>query len=336
MKEDNSPMVSILVPIFGVEKYIERCAVSLFEQTYENVEYIFVNDCTKDNSIKILHEVIKCYPQLSNILIINHEYNRGLAAARNTAVAAAHGLFLMHVDSDDWLEKNAVEKCVVLQQENDADIVSFGCWREYGDKTIVQCPPKYSSSKDMCLSLVKKKRGKQVVNVGIWGRLIRRSLYVDNNIKVEEGVNMAEDYQVITKLAYYANKISVLDEPLLHYNLQNSNSYVNSISLVSARQSERSIQIVYDFFSNKGTEYWEAVYVGLSFHLIRMVIDGIGNGFGHNFYCTHKQRWRQIPLQIKKQVPFKRRIVLANYHFALVYIKCVRVLFKLKIRNHAK
>lgn len=330
-------LVSLCVPVYGVEKYIERCAVSIFEQTYENIEYIFVNDCTKDNSMKLLYEVIKRYPQKqSNIHIINHEYNRGLAAARNTAIAAAHGLFLMHVDSDDWLEKDAVEKCVALQQENDADIVSFGCWREYCDKTIVQSPPKFSSPKDMCLSLIKKKRGKQNVNVGIWGRLVRKALYTDNNIEVEEGVNMAEDYQVITKLAYYASNISVLDEPLLHYNLQNSNSYVNSISLESTRQSERSFQIVYDFFSNKGTEYLEAVNVGLSFHLVRMVIDGIGNGYGHNFYCTLQQRWRQIPLQIKKQIPFKRRIILVNYHFALVYIKCVRAFLKLKISNHAK
>ena len=225
---------------------------------------------------------------------------------------------------------------MTLQQENDADIVSFGCWREYRDKTIVQCPPKFSSSKDMCLSLIKKKWGKQIVNVVIWVRLVRRNLYTDNNIEVEEGVNMAEDYQVITKLAYYANNISVLDEPLLHYNLQNSNSYVNSISLESVRQSERSFQIVYDFFSNKGTEYLEAVNVGLSFHLIRMVIDGMANGFGHHFYCALQHRWRQIPPQIKKQIPFKRRIVLVNYHFALVYIKCVRALFNFRISNHAK
>ena len=329
--------VSVLVPVYGVEKYIERCAESLFGQSYENIEFIFVDDCSPDNSMKVLCSVIERFSNRKNqVKIIRHKKNRGLAAARNTAVAAAHGLFLMHVDSDDWLEKNAVEKCVALQQENNADIVSFGCWREYKDKTIVQCPPKFYSSKDMCLSLIKKKRGKKYINVGIWGRLVRRTLYIDNNIEVEEGVNMAEDYQVITKLAYYASNIFVLDKPLLHYNLQNSNSYVNTISLESTRQSERSFQIVYDFFSNKGTEYLEAVNVGLSFHLIRMVIDGISNGFGHEFYCTLQQRWRQIPPKIKKQIPFKRRIVLVNYHFALVYIKCIRALFKLRISSHAK
>lgn len=328
-------LVSILVPVYGVEKYIERCAESLFGQSYENIEYIFVDDCTPDNSIKVLRSVIERFLNRKNqVKIVRHERNRGLAAARNTAVAAAHGLFLLHVDSDDWLERNAVEKCVILQQESNADIVSFGCWREYRDKTIVQNPPLFLSSKDMCLALIKKKRGKQNVNVGIWGRLIRKTLYTDNKIKVEEGVNMAEDYQVITKLAYYASNIAMLDEPLLHYNLQNSNSYVNSISLESARQSERSFQIVYDFFSNKGTEYLEAVNFGLSFHLIRMVIDGIANGFGHNFYYTLQQRWRQIPPQIKKQMPLKRRIALVNYHFALVYIKCVRAL--LRLSNHAK
>ena len=74
-----NPKVSVLVPIYGVEKYIERCARSLFEQSLDNIEYIFVNDCTKDKSMDILYEVIKDYPHLlEQIRIINHETNRGL------------------------------------------------------------------------------------------------------------------------------------------------------------------------------------------------------------------------------------------------------------------
>ena len=79
--------VSIVVPIFGVEKYIERCARSLFEQTYDKIEFIFVNDCTNDSSIVILHKVIKDYPiRHRDIKVISHESNRGLAAARNTGL----------------------------------------------------------------------------------------------------------------------------------------------------------------------------------------------------------------------------------------------------------
>ena len=101
--------VSILVPVYGVEKYIERCARSLFEQTYDNIEYIFVDDCTKDRSIVILQKVLEGYPNRKNqVKILHHEKNRGLSAARNTALDASTGDYLMHVDSDDYLRKDAV------------------------------------------------------------------------------------------------------------------------------------------------------------------------------------------------------------------------------------
>lgn len=329
MKKCNSPKVSILVPIFGVEKYIEKCAVSLFQQTYSNLEYIFVDDCTPDKSLDVLYTVMQKYPERRNqVRIIKHEHNRGLAAARNTAVAAASGIFVIHVDSDDYIEKNTVEKCVKKQQDNDADIVSFGCFREYKNKTVIQLPPSFSDSKDMCLSLIKKRKNDDIVNVGIWGRIIRRSLYTENQIMAEEGVNMAEDYQVITKLSYFAKNIGMIMEPLAHYNLQNVGSYVNNITLKNARQSERSFQIVYDFFSNKGDEFLEAVNVGLSLHLMRLAIDGIGNGFGRNYYCALQHRWQLMPSYIKKKIPFQRRAVLVDYYFALLYIKCIRALLK--------
>lgn len=110
--------VSILVPVYSVEKYIERCARSIFEQTYQNLDIVFVDDCTPDKSIEILRRVLDDYPERkAQTRIIRHEHNQGLAAARNTAVAAATGTFLTHVDSDDWLELDAVEELVKKQVE---------------------------------------------------------------------------------------------------------------------------------------------------------------------------------------------------------------------------
>ena len=121
----NNPLVSILVPIYGVEKYIKRCAISLFEQTYKNIEFVFVNDCTRDSSISVLKDVVTEYPHLADkVKIINHIRNKGLAAARNTAVKESSGDFIFHVDADDWLEKTAIESCVNVQEVNDADIVT--------------------------------------------------------------------------------------------------------------------------------------------------------------------------------------------------------------------
>ena len=94
------PFVSVIVPIYGVEKYIERCARSLLEQTIENIEYIFVNDCTKDNSIAILESVIKEYPHREHqVRIIHHGTNKGLPQARKTGLLNAHGEYIAHCDN---------------------------------------------------------------------------------------------------------------------------------------------------------------------------------------------------------------------------------------------
>lgn len=109
------PLVSILIPVYNVEAYIERCARSAFEQSYQNLEFIFVDDATPDASIQVLQRVIADYPdRCDSIKILHHERNRGLAAARNTAIAACHGDFVMHVDSDDWLEPEAAELLICL------------------------------------------------------------------------------------------------------------------------------------------------------------------------------------------------------------------------------
>ena len=101
--------VSILVPIYGVEKYIERCVRSLLEQSFTDIEYIFVNDCTKDSSMVILNKLIKEYEEKKgSIKIINHEKNGGLAASRITALKNATGEFITFVDSDDYLPIHAI------------------------------------------------------------------------------------------------------------------------------------------------------------------------------------------------------------------------------------
>ena len=119
--------VSILVPVYGVEKYIERCARSLFEQTYDNIEYIFVDDCTKDRSIEILQKVLEDYPNRKNqVKILHHEKNRGLSAARNTALDASTGDYLMHVDSDDYLRKDAVLLLAKKITTASSQVIIFG------------------------------------------------------------------------------------------------------------------------------------------------------------------------------------------------------------------
>lgn len=241
--------VSILVPIYRVAPFIERCARSLFEQTYPDLELIFVDDCSPDDSVSILQRVLDDYPQRKKYTrILRHERNRGLSAARNTALDNANGVFLSIVDSDDWLEKDAIERLVNLQQQTSADIVSGDAIKHTFDGEILFNEPDYPNKNSMLENLVA-----QMDHHMIWGRLIRRSLYLDHHIHAEEGTNVGEDWQVLVPLVFYADSIAHLKHPIYHYNCINQASYMAqkysgvTINEKILKQDLRSLVIVKDF-----------------------------------------------------------------------------------------
>lgn len=298
--------VSILVPIYGVEKYIERCAISLFEQTYDDIEYVFVNDCTKDNSVGVLREVIERYPKRKpQVRIIEHDNNKGLGGARNTAVAAASGEFLMHVDSDDYIDVTCVEKCVKKQFEVEADIVCVNAYKlqNYFKEEMIN--QQYSSSNEHCLSLIKRK-----TQVNVWGKLIRTSLYRNNAIFVEEGINMGEDYQVTGKLVYFANKTSVVNEYLYYYDCSNEGSYSNQFSKEKHRQSWRSFDIVKEFFADKGQEYVDALGCAeISIVTSHLIMSGKIED-GSYYYAEARKRLKTLDKKYWNNEPLIRQMVL--------------------------
>lgn len=244
------PLVSVLVPVWNVEKYIERCARSIFEQTYENLEIIFVDDYTPDNSIQIIERTLFEYPQrVKQTQIIHHEHNRGLSAARNTAVDACNGEFIFHVDSDDWVELNSIELLLKKQQETGADIVTGCAYRHFIDKVKKNNVDGVNLNRmETLFSLIERK-----ISVSIWKRLIRTSLYKDNNIRCIEGINMEEDYQVIVPLFYYSTKVAGITDYIYHYNRMNVRSYVNNLRNNSFLQDQllKSRLSVVDFLSDK-------------------------------------------------------------------------------------
>ena len=118
------PKVSVIIPVYGVKKYIERCARSLFEQTLDDIEYIFVDDSTPDNSISILRKVLSEYPNREKqVKILHHEKNKGLAQARQTGLKIASGEYIAHCDSDDWVDVHMYEEMYNKAIEEDADVV---------------------------------------------------------------------------------------------------------------------------------------------------------------------------------------------------------------------
>lgn len=218
--------VSILTPVYGVEKYIEQCARSLFEQSYPYIEYIFVNDCTPDHSIEILQSIIQEYPNRANqIHIINHEHNKGVGAARQTALMAATGRYVMFADSDDFLPQNAVEALVRKAEDGEADLID-GAYAEWNNGVAGEPQLPFDAKKE---KLLKLHICQNIITNRLWGRLYKRSLIIEHQIYFEEGINYAEDLFWNTQFLYYAQKTSI-NEVVYYYRTDNMSSYCHDIS----------------------------------------------------------------------------------------------------------
>ncbi|MBR1792919.1 MAG: glycosyltransferase family 2 protein, partial [Bacteroidales bacterium] len=105
------PLVSVIVPVYNVEKYIGRCAESLMKQTLQNMEFIFVDDCSPDESIEVLNQVIQRYPNRAHqVKIVRHDRNQGFPFARSSGIKPAEGEYVAHCDSDDWVDTGIYQK----------------------------------------------------------------------------------------------------------------------------------------------------------------------------------------------------------------------------------
>lgn len=204
----NQPRVSVIIPIYGVEKYIERCAISLFEQTLADIEYIFINDCTKDHSIDVLNKVIDKYPhRKSNVKIVNMLSNSGQAAVREYGTKLAVGEYLIHCDSDDWVDVNMYEMLYNKAKKENLDIV----WCDYYRTDGVNH------------KLVSLSTQPRLMQGPLWNKLVRRSLYFENNV-VYPKANKAEDGALMTQISFYSKSRGYVSQPLYYY-------YVNQDSI---------------------------------------------------------------------------------------------------------
>ena len=234
----NMLKVSVLIPIWNVEKYIERCLRSVFEQTVaDQAEFILVNDCSPDNSMKIAETVIDNYPHLKNqIKVINHEINRGLAAARISAFSQAQGKYIINVDSDDWVEPNYLEELLNAAEREDADVVGCNLIKEFGDRTEVVKVLLPSDGKECVRKLLTGE-----ISGWLHIKLMKKEV-IDSHPGDwwVEGLDLTEDLLFSVQFFYYARKIVYIDKELYHYRQDNN----NSLSLQNNLSEEKCNQLI--------------------------------------------------------------------------------------------
>lgn len=205
--------ISCIVTIYNSEKYVAECVCSLFEQTLNSIEYIFVNDATPDNSINIIRHIIDNYPKRkSNIKIINLEKNGGVSNARRIGVENATGEYIIHCDSDDWIDNEMYELLYLKAKETNADIVGCNFRHEFSDKKF-DFHQQYADNIDE--NIRRLIDGK--IFPSLCTSLTRRSLIEDNGITFPIGMNMGEDLYFNLQLYLHAKSIVGIEWAPYHY-----------------------------------------------------------------------------------------------------------------------
>lgn len=201
--------LSIIIPCYNVEKYVEKCINSLIAQTLDNIEIIVVNDGSKDNTLKILKKYGK---ENSNIKLIDKK-NAGVSAARNDALKIAKGEYIGFLDSDDWVEKDMFEKMYNKAINENLDIVACDTNAVYPDKNIIikSNVSRTSTPEELMINAY----------AVIWNKIYKKELL--NGITFKEGMTFCEDVLFLYKVYSRVKKVGSIDEAL-HYYLQREGS----------------------------------------------------------------------------------------------------------------
>lgn len=308
------PKVSVVIPVYGVEKYIERCARSLFEQTLDDIEYLFIDDCTPDISIEILKRVLEEYPNRKPQVIIHRmDKNSGQAKVRNWGINNAKGDYIIHCDSDDWVDIHMYELLYNSAIQSLSDVV---CCDYYVSNGEIQEYNKGLLSNERTSVIVDMLTHKVVWT--LWNKLFRKSLF-DDNITLPN-YNMGEDSVIVLQLIYKCSSISYIDKPLYYY-------FDNELSISHADRGEKWLhnylasyensKIVCNYYNNNCNDTVLLSALAYFKYFKKMIITPKNNK-------NEMMVWLSCYPEITKQVwrnPFITTRQKAHYYWLYTYIK---------------
>lgn len=217
--------VSVIVPIYKVEGFIERCARSLMEQTLSEVEFIFVDDASPDRSIEILHRTLTDYPnRQQQVRILTHEQNKGLPAARNTGLEVATGEYIFHCDSDDFVEREMLAEMYEAAKKQGADYLWSDFWLSFEQNERYMQVRNYATPREALQGVLEG-----AMKYNVWNKLVSRALYTENNIWFPTGHSMGEDMTMIRLMAC-AKRVAYIPKAYYHYVRLNMSALTQTFS----------------------------------------------------------------------------------------------------------
>lgn len=309
--------VSIIIPVYGVEAYIEKCLQSIMSQTMtEGVECIIVNDCTLDNSMSIATRLLSNYHGKIIFKIINHNQNKGLALSRNTGVIAARGEYILHIDSDDFCNHNMVERMYTSAITHKADIVIADFYKTYSHKEQYIRNTSLQNSSQCIAALLEGK-----MHPAVWNKLIKRELIIKNKLYNVPNGNCGEDYFLTVRLFHYTSNIYFLHEAFVHYIQYNTASYTKNINKKALESHLLVSNEILKFLKEKGTYkiYKKSFWIGQVD--LKATLLANTKGIQQKLYNEMLPETKKINIIFKSNVSLKTKIALtaAGFNLLLIY-----------------
>lgn len=324
------PKLSVLVPVYNVEAWIDKCARSLFEQTIDDVEYIFVDDCTPDRSIEILTATLAEYPRrIPQVKIIRHDKNRGLVASRNTALKAAIGDFVIHCDSDDWVDREMYEVMYQSAISNNADMVYCSHIMEYGDgrQRVVEPNKKITLATEYLNLMI---AGNSDAPSPLWSKMYRREIAQDSRVCCPESMVMNEDLLRNALMLPLCKNVFCVDGVFYHYNRNVNNSTCVASDIATIKKNILCARSVADYIeSNVPLIDKSAMNYRKSFIMFLFLSSDMGADAYHKLYPEVQSNILSLNVRIDRKILFlvaKFSYPLARFLF--LFISKIKLLAK--------
>lgn len=322
--QKNNYKVSVLIPVYKVENYIEKCVRTLFNNTIaSDCEFIFTNDCTPDSSMEILSAVIKDFPELQdNIKIINHEKNMGISVARNEGFDNASGEYLICTDSDDYVEPDYLEALYNEAKNGDYDIVGcdFYMTPDYNDSKNGKLAERYITQ-PLCNDYKKciQDLFNNQVGAYIWCKLIKTDFLKKNRIQFKENLFCVEDMLFCVEFFAKNPVISYLSKPLYHY-VNRKTSCIHSVyRLKKADNLFLMLKCLKEFLQKNDMDWAYEAYDCLVCRLKYDLLIAGTNIVQKKMLSIHKNV--NVCVDKIKIKPFYKKIIkISNFSSSLAYI----------------
>ena len=291
MKEQ--PLISIIIPVYNVEKYLAQCLDSVIHQTYANLEIICVNDGSKDSSRKILEQ----YGQTDSRIIVIDQKNQGLSGARNTGLTYVHGKYVMFVDSDDWIELETCEEAVKAAENHHADMVMWSYAREYDngskvkymfwdDETVFeQKEVQNQLHRRLCGLLDEELRHPDYANAleTAWGKLYLTERIVSNHVEFIDTKEIGtEDARFNLYALGYVERAIYLRKCFNHYRKTNQSSLTKTYNEKLFECWQRLFDYMDQYIQDNHLtpDYGKALNNRIVLSLLGLGLNIVGSGYG--------------------------------------------------------